>query len=263
MDNEPATPSRTQGRVIRAALVILPAGTIFFGLFSFGIWWHLKDKVEESTYKFASALRRDLNAPAVDRYVSILREVLSQPEERRLPAVASFLDSSMGATNMGYNVRREHFVAAGALEVGNVDVELTGKQRPLEVVMVLAPYGERAKLDTDCYALAELMSVAHAMAGENRALTLRFAGIPMGVKNADGLTGMDLLAASCRDREERLMQIHVLGGPSEADLAEIRRTFRAESRGTVVKGIPATKDTDATLQAGTALRGMLMSAIEQ
>ncbi|HYF36419.1 MAG TPA: hypothetical protein VD994_14085 [Prosthecobacter sp.] len=256
------TPSRTQGRVIRAALVILPAGTIFFGIISFGIWWWKKQRVEERSYKFATAMRRDLNAAAVDRYTGILREVLSQSEDRRLPATASFLDSSMAAENMGYNVRRENF-QAGAVEVANVDAELTGKQRPREVVLLLAPYGDPAKLEIECHALAALMSLAHALAGENRTVTLRFAGVPLGVKDQDGRTAIERLAAASRGREERLMRVFVLGGPGDPELQEIRRALDAEAQGTVVQAVPPTTDTAATLQAATALKTVLMSAIEK
>ncbi|MDZ4287691.1 MAG: hypothetical protein U0984_07025 [Prosthecobacter sp.] len=260
MGNEPPASSRKQGRLLRAALVFFPVGTVIFGIASFGIWWQKRQHVEARSFQFAAAVRQDLNAASVERYVSILRDVLSQPEDRRLPAVASFLDSSMGAENMGYAVRREPF-QAGGFELANVDVELTGKHRPREIILVLAPYGDRAKLEAECHALAALMSLAHAVTGENRAVTLRFAGVPIGVKDNDGRTGLERFAAACRDREERLMQVHVLGGPSEANLQDIRKTFRAEVSGTVVHGLPATVDTPTTLAAAAALKTFLMGEI--
>jgi hypothetical protein len=255
------TPNSKQGRWIRAALVILPVGTIILGAASFGIWWWNKQRVQERSYKFATAMRRDVSAGAVDRYVGILKDVLNQPQARKLGAVAAFLESSMGAENMGYDVRRDHFPMDG-IEVANVDAELTGK-RWREVVLVLAPYGEPGKVDAESHALATLMSLAHALTGENRELTLRFAGVPLGVKDPEGRTALERFAASARGREERVMRTWVLGGPDEALLAEVRAAFQSEAQGTVVEGLPATTDTAATLATATALKPVLVRAIER
>jgi hypothetical protein len=158
-------------------------------------------------------------------------------------------------------VRRDFF-QSGPAELANVDVELTGKQRPREIVLVLAPYGDPALVKQESHALAELMSLAHALTGENRTITLRFAGIPMGVHDPDGKTPIERFAAVCRGREERIMKVFVLGGRPEAELEEIRAALRTEAQGTILQALPATTETHATLGASAALKTTLISAIE-
>ena len=55
----------TSGRVVRAALIILPVGTIVLGLASFGIWWSKKQGTEDRNHAYASALRREMTVPAM------------------------------------------------------------------------------------------------------------------------------------------------------------------------------------------------------
>lgn len=256
---DPSSPS--QGRFIRAALIIFPAGTIILGIASFGIWWANKVKKEERSYRYATALRRDLSLSAIERSAGILRDVLRQPETERLPAVASFLNSSMGAENMGYAARRDSFFH-GQIEVSNVDVELTGKQRPREVILVLGLYGDPGRLEAEAQALAELMAVAHAVTGESRTRTLRFAGVPLGVKDDGGQTALERLAAGIRGQEDRVLQVFVLGGAPDPVLAQVRQALRTESTGTIIHGVPATATAETTLSAAQALQSALMKAIE-
>lgn len=254
------------GRFIRAALVIFPAGTIVLGIASFGIWHWKRTQVEARSYRHAAALRRDMSPAVMHRYASILRDVMRQPPASRLPAVASYLESSMGAENMGYEVRRDSFLANG-VEVSAVDAELTGKKRPREVVLLLVPYGvnaaDAATVEQEVQALAGMMSLAHAVTGENRTLTLRFAAAPLYAKDGEGRSALDRLAAAARDREERFMQILVAAGPDAAVLAEVRRAFRIDSTGTIVRSLPATADVAATLTASLALKNTLMQSVER
>lgn len=244
----------TSGRVVRAALIILPLGTILLGALSFGIWWYKKQGVEERGYAYASALRREMTAPALERYVGILREVLNQPDAERLPAVASFLESSMSPENMGYEPRRDRFYSGG-VEVSNVEAELTGRQRPREVRLLLIPYGDRSRIDVEVHALAGMMVLAHAMTGERDEITVRFAAVPVGVKDQSGRSALERLAGAANERGERLMQILVLGGAGDALLSEIGLAFRAAQTGTVVKNLTETHEVPATLAAMKALKG--------
>ena len=93
--------SSAQGRFIRAALVIFPVGTVVFGILSFGIWWWKRERVEERGYKYALALRRDLSEAGLRRHADILAEALGRTDAARFQAVAAYLESSMGAENMG------------------------------------------------------------------------------------------------------------------------------------------------------------------
>jgi hypothetical protein len=249
--------SSKQGRWIRAALVIFPAGTIVLGIASFGFWWAKKVRVEERGYKYALALRRDLNEAGLQRHIDILRDVMSQPPAQKIPAVAAYLESSMGAENMGYQVRRVRF-QKGDIELANVDVELTGKKRPREITLLLIPYGDPAKIEAESRAIAQLMSLAHAITGESGTSTLRLAVVPSGYDEES----LARLMTATRSKEERFMQIYVGGGVSAESLATIKETFRVEETGTIITALPDTPDTQTTLATAHALKIQLLKAVE-
>jgi hypothetical protein len=244
------------GRFIRFALIMFPLGLVITSIASFGIWWWKRTQVEERSYGYATALRREMTVQALDRYTSILREVMQPEGQERLAAVASFVDSSMSAENMGYDPRRDRFFH-GSLEVSNVEVEITGKPRWQEVRLVLVPYGDLARTEAEVQALAGMMALGHAMTGERRESTVRFAAVPLGVMDASGQSGVARLGAAMFGRSERVMQIIVLGGVGEDVLRQIRDAFRAEQSGAVIEALPATEKTEATLQAMKAVKARL------
>ncbi len=249
--------SQTHGRVIRAALIIFPVGTIVLGIASFGFWWTKKVKVEERGFKYALALRRDLTEAGLKRHEDILLDVMRQANEQKIPAVAAYLESSMGAENMGYQVRRDRF-QLGDIELANVDVEVTGKQRPREIVLLLVPYGDPARMEPEARAIAMLMSLAHAITGEAGTTTLRLAVVPAGFEKS----AIDRFVTTARGKEERFMQVLVAGGPSEEMLTHLKAAFRVDETGTVLTALPATTDTLTTLAAAQALKSQLLKAVE-
>lgn len=250
METSDTAPSGKQGRVVRIALMALPVGTVILGIGSFGIWWMKKTQVENRAYAYATALRREMSVEGVKRFADVAAEVLAMPPVEGLPSMAAYLTSSMGAENMGYDVRKNRFCEQ-PVEATVVDVELTGKPRPREVVMVVVFYGggpDRVKPESR--ALATMMSMAHSVTGENRLRTVRFAAVPLGVKSPRGQDGMEVLAADCRGRDERLTHVWVLG---DGDLAHVREAVRAEQGGVVVKAVPAPEDASSAVGEGGEL----------
>ena len=255
-----ATPANaTSGRVIRAALIIFPLGTVILGIASFGIWWVKRVQVEERGYKYALALRRDITEAGLARHISILQDVYRQTPDKLLPSVAAYLESSMGAENMGYQVRRDTF-QQGGIDLSNVDVELTNKKRFREILLVLVPYGDTdpARQTAEVQALATLLSVAHAITGESGSQTLRLAAIPA----AHDATSLERFVAAARGKEERFMQVFVLGDPSPATQATLQKAFRVEETGTVIHHLPATQDSATTLPAAQALKTRLLELLK-
>lgn len=251
-----AQSSPAQGRFIRAALVIFPAGTILLGIASFGVWSWKERRVEEGGYKHALALRREISDEGLKRHTDILKDVMRQPDNRKIPAVAAYLESSMGAENMGYKVRRDRF-HQGELELANVDVELTGKQRPREIVLFLVPYGspDPARAETEVHSIATLMTLAHSMTGEAGTQTLRLLVTPSDYTQES----LERYAATARGRDERFMQILVAGNPSAESLAAIKEAFKVEAAGTLV--VPLS-DPPAGTAAVEALKARLLKAVE-
>ncbi len=250
------SPMSSPGRFIRFALIMFPLGLVITSIASFGIWWWKRTQVEERSYGYALALRREMTVQALDRYTSILREVMQPEGLERLAAVASFVDSSMSAENMGYDPRRDRFFH-GSLEVSNVEAEITGKPRWQEITLVLAPYGDLPRKEIEIQALAGLMSLGHAMAGERREGTLRFAAVPLGISDANGQSAMERLGAAMFGRSERVMRVITLGGVGEEVLNQIRNAFRADQSGTVIEVLPATTSLESTLQSMKALKARL------
>ena len=152
---------------------MLPVGTILLGIASFGIWQWKREQAADRSFKYALALRRTISPEGIGRHAGIVRTALGK-EDRDL-SIPGYLESTMGAENMGYSVRRERFGTDQSI----IDAELTGSKRPLEVVMVLALYGAQADLlESTAQAIAEALSVAHELTGEIVVRCLRFAFIP-------------------------------------------------------------------------------------
>ena len=239
------------GRWIRFALVMLPVGTILLGIASFGIWQWKKDQAADRSFKYAQALRRQISVEGIERHAGIVRTALSKAD--RDLSIPGYLESTMGAENMGYSVRRERFGSEQAI----IDAELTGAKRPLEVVMVLALYGGNAgQQESTAQAIAEALSVAHELTGEKVVRTLRFAFIP------DTPAALKQLKDGLQHDGERLMHLLVLGGPEIASIESITRELETKAKGTRVLSLPATKTAEETLQSAYPLKGLLLEAAE-
>lgn len=225
MTADPAAPpaSSDPGRWIRAALVLFPAGTILLGIASFGIWQWKKDREADRSFRYAMALKREINLGALERHTQVLREALKQSDA--LLAVPGYLGSTMGEENMGYAVRRLR-IESPAGERTVLDAELSGKQMPREIVMVLASYAPGD--ETSALALASMLSIAHEVTGMPRQRTLRFATLPREDE------ALKRLAAQLSSDSERLLHLHVLGMPPE----HLETILGIKNAGTVVTAVP-------------------------
>lgn len=244
------------GRFIRLSLVLFPVGLILTSIASFAFWWQKREQVEERSFAYATALRRELTEASLVRHTRILQEVLSSPGLPALAAVASYLESSMSPENMGYEPRRDRFFHQGQ-EVSNLEVELTGTQRPREVHLILVPYGTPDGREAEIQALAGMMGLAHAMAGDRRENTLRFAAVPLGVRDSNDLTALSRLSSGIASRQERVVKIFVLGGAGEETLKQVRDAFRVEQSGAVVQTLASTQDPRTTLDLMLSLKSQL------
>ena len=239
------------GRWIRFALVMLPVGTILLGIASFGIWQWKKDQAADRSFKYALALRRMLSVEGIQKHADIIRTALNKPD--RNLSIPGYLESTMGAENMGYTVRRERFGAEQSI----IDAELTGTRRPLEVVMVLALYGSNAaQQENTALAVAEALAVAHQLTGEKVVRSLRFAFIP------DTPEALKKLQEGLQRDGERLMHLLVVGGPEVASIEGISRTLDTKAKGTRVLSLPATQTAQATLESAYQLKALLLEAAE-
>lgn len=248
-DAQPTNPD--PGRWIRFALVMLPVGTILLGIASFGIWQWKKDRAADRSFKYALALRRQISTEGIQRHADIARTALGKADHDL--SIPGYLESTMGAENMGYSVRRERF----GNEKSIVDAELTGAKRPLEIVLALVRYsGQPDQIESTAQAMAESLSVANELTGEKVVRSLRFAFIP------DTPAALKQLKEGLHRDGERLMHLLVLGGPEVASIEAITSTLDTAAKGTRVLSLPATKTPQDTLQSAHQLKAMLLGAAE-
>jgi len=251
MTDAPST-SADPGRWIRAALVLFPAGTILLGIASFGIWQWKKDQAEDRSFKYAMALRRTISMEGIQRHADIVREALSKPD--RDLSIPGYLESTMGEENMGYTVRRQRLGG----DKSNIDAELSGKQRPREIVLALVLYNDdTARMEGSALAIAETLSVAHELTGEAVLRTLRFAIVP------DTAAALLEIKEGMRRDDERLLHLLVLGGPDAGVITRLQAVLETTKAGTRVIERAATTTPQAAFQSAHELKALLLHAAER
>lgn len=211
MNAESPPSSGNQGKWIRFALVAFPVGLIVLGAASFWIYFEKKEREEKHTYRHALALRHDVTEADLSRYLQILGEAAKEsPDEHRL-TVASFVESTIGAENMGYDLKRDVEMDRGVERV-SFHASLDGTRRPNDVVLVIAGYGNAQEKDDA--ALAALFSIAQAMTGSPRVKTVRFAVLDTSVGSIQ--PALERLEYEMRKNRERQVQLIALGSSARA-----------------------------------------------
>ena len=196
------------GRYIRVALVMFPLGTILLGFASFGIWMWNKDRVEDRNLRYASALRQGPSVEAWGKRMEVLTAISAGSEADRLASTASYLESSLGGEGMGFSPERFVVGLDAGQPVGGVVVELTGKQRPREIVLVLMSYGDAQQVAKENEALASFLTLANWLTGEPVVRTLRFAALPLGGMDESATREvMVRFGEEMRRRNERVLQV--------------------------------------------------------
>lgn len=236
------------GRWIRAALVIFPLGTVLLGIASFGIWQWKKDRAADRSFKYALALRKTITLEGLQRHADIVREALAKPDWGL--SIPGYLESTMGAENMGYTVRRTRATDGGW---SSIDAELTGKTRPREVVMALVLYDDNdGQRQQTALAAAELLSVAHEVTGESVIETLRFAVIPNKTEALQQVTKL------LQRDGERLMHLFVLGAAPGESITQIHTLFETAKHGTRVVARTACATPQEALRSAQELKTLLL-----
>ena len=216
MNAESPPSSGNQGKWIRFALVAFPVGLIVLGAASFWIYFEKKEREEKHTYRHALALRHDVSEADLSRYLQILGDAAKEsPDERRL-TIASFVESTLGSENMGYDLKRDVELDRGVERV-SFHASLDGTRRPNDVVLVVVGYANGQEKDEA--ALAGLFSVAQAMTGSPRVKTVRFAVLDTSVGSIQ--PALERLEYDMRKSRERMVHLIALG-PSARAIAEER-----------------------------------------
>jgi hypothetical protein len=217
---------------VKVVLVVFPTGLIVTGVAS--MYWYLSNReaTQARSIRYASGLAREINAADLKRYDDILHTTTDQK------AVVSFLESSMGPENMGYTVRKVPGEGEQADRVVALDVELTGRKRARDLVLVVA----------DPESAAVVMSTAHAMTGEPQNRSIRF----VSAENVSALRRYYMEAVAL---DERISHLLLLGKLAQSTDEAVLEALHLTQMGTVVER-PATAA--ATVENAQALRARLL-----
>ncbi len=226
-----SSPTPTVGRVIRAALIILPFGTIVLGALSFVFFFNKKEQTVQRSIRYAAGLRKDLNQADLKHYEQVVSEALTKPQPERAKTMAAFLESTLGPENMGYQVRT-------LADRGNpqgpaiaLDVEVTGSQRPRDLVLVLNGFlPTEAVIGVDLVtprATAALLGLAHAATGLPKVRSLRFAAV-------QNIGAVKAYYEEAIQVGERITHVVLLGSLATQPETDIVQALHLEGRGVVV-----------------------------
>lgn len=166
------------------ALVGLPVGLIVGLAIALWIYFEKKEHEAARTHGHARALQREPNAPDLDRHLGILREADSAPPEARLETIRSYLESTLGPSNMGYQVVEDRFAIGGGERV-NLIAELPGEKAQREVVLVLVEHGGTPST-AGAEQIAAFLSLAQAVTGSPQIKTLAFLALDASPGADDG-----------------------------------------------------------------------------
>lgn len=173
-----------EGALIRFLLVALPTGLLVMGVAAM-MKTHMKGEAEPLDtntmlrLEGAAMQRRPVSREDLEKTVTTLATRIGERHGGKpdaLESAALWIESSLSGGNMGYLVERHSF-DAGESEVRNLIVELPGRERRKEIIVVGAHYdtvpGSPGAND-NATGVATLLALARAFTGEQQARTVRF-----------------------------------------------------------------------------------------
>ncbi|MFK5920938.1 MAG: M28 family peptidase [Verrucomicrobiota bacterium] len=171
------------GKVIRFCLVGLPAGLVLITAASFLYteWFRPQQAARPDVHEqqFTRMMRKPVNRVDLEHYVKVLAEDIGERHVGKiesLRAAAYFIESSLGESNMGYQVQRQKYLVEGQ-EVWNLEVTVPGGKKHDEVIVIGAHYDTVAGspgADDNASGVAALLSLANAFIGTENERTLKF-----------------------------------------------------------------------------------------
>ncbi|MBL9115814.1 MAG: hypothetical protein JNJ83_12470 [Verrucomicrobiaceae bacterium] len=215
---------------IKAALVIFPTGLIISGVVA--MFWYVSQKQETQSrsIRYAAGLAKKINSADLERYEKIVKET----QDARI--IESFLESTLGPENMGYTLRKVSGEGTDATRAVAMDVELTGQQRPRDIVMVLV----------DPSSSPVVLSTAHAMTGEPQTRSIRFVIV-------ENLAAVRRYYTDVIQMNDRITHILVLGALAAETDDRLVESLHLQQTGTVIERPNAT----ATVESAQSIRTRL------
>lgn len=259
----PTAAEQRQGRVVRFLLLALPIGTVILGAVSFVFYFAKKNRVEERTYSYAAALRKDLSVAEWRKHAAVFTDMAGLPPMERLGTIGVYLQSAVGPENMGYDPRVLNALVGGE-DIASVEVEVTGARRPQDIVLVAAGYGTELKsYAQETAALASWLGMAHSLTGEKQQRSIRFVALPERPEKAPGEDLVKRFADACRQRGERVTHLFLLRPRGDVFSAHLQVALDTATAGTVVEFTPVPDAAEAALPVLQQLRQRIIQAAER
>ncbi len=174
MSPDESAPAVRVNQLVRWFVVGLPLGLLIMGALSFVIYFQKRNAKEAALTapsRYAVMLRKDLNPADYRRYIRIFEQEIgprTTDKPENIEAAQSFIESTLGFGNMGYQVVRREMVVEGKACV-YFEVELKGRNSPGGLHLVTARYDGVNLRD-----IATLLCLANAFTGTQHRDTIRF-----------------------------------------------------------------------------------------
>lgn len=171
------------GKVIRFCLVGLPTGLVLITAASFLYteWFRPNQDLLPDAHEqqYSSMMRKPVSQEDLKHYVGVLANDIGERHTGKienLTAAAYFIESSLGASNMGYRVQRQKY-SAGGEEVWNLEVTVQGRGEAKDVLVIGAHYDTvpaSPGADDNASGVAALLCLANVFIGRELPVTLKF-----------------------------------------------------------------------------------------
>ncbi len=201
-----------QRKYFQIGLVALPLGLMALAVFSFVFFFNKVPGEVRDDDPVTSMYQKMISEDDLRTNVAMLAKTIGERHSGKynaLKTVATWLESSLGPSNMGYEVERQKY-KIGDQEFVNLAVELPGTSRRDEIVIVGAHYdsvpGSPAANDNGS-GVAALISLANVFVGKKAKRTLRFVAFvneePPYFQTRN--MGSWVYAKRCRERGEKIV----------------------------------------------------------
>jgi hypothetical protein len=210
--------SRQAGRFsgVKLLIILVPAWLLLSG--AVAVWLHFRAE-KNQIVKIEHAYQKSVNAKSIaddfSKIVDVIgpRHLASPAAIEGLKRVASMIEGALGASNMGYEVRKFPCVdgASDASPLIAVDVM---RRKTVEKIWVLCSYDSPLDIAhgaDSASSIAVTLAVAQAMVGRELTRNVHFLFLPMG--NADAQSRMAMLAKAHRliTKDANATQVLVVG----------------------------------------------------
>lgn len=220
---------KDQSKWYGIGLVVLPLGFVVLGAISLAIFFLKADGDavnERKNAENAGIFRKGISRADLESYIEMLASTIGERNVANydnLQRAATWLESALGPNNMGYQVERQTYQVGGK-DCHNIEVQITGRGKPDEIVIVAAHYDSASGTpgaDDNASGVAALVCLANAFVGTTPERTLRFVGFtneePPHFQTSS--MGSYVYAKRCQQREENvvaMLSLESLGYFSDA-----------------------------------------------